>query len=389
MLKRAIILPALVMFAGLFYATAVQAVVPTDSLIKLENDHDPATHEDEVVYYLDRDYYRHPFPNRGTFLSWYHDFSGVQELDAKTLAGIIMQSNVVYRPGTRLVKIASVPKVYAVEPGGTLRWIETEAVAKALYGDDWNKRVDDVPEAFFVNYHEGAPLTAPIWPTGTVVQRRSDDVYYYIDGLIKRHLFPTDLEQMRIDQDYVIKTDSRLDEYADGGISVDRKYFDTSQNAYVDTLPPPVIDFPVTLDSLTPGTNRSLYVFRLTSGMPVKLKQISATLTGPLWSAAGTANFTNLRFVDVAGQNLFGSKQLTNVGVDPATITWTGTYTLPANTISVIELRADVAGTLQAGSLIKVAVDRASLRLTEGTAGTEAIGFYPMTAFPEARLTVK
>ncbi len=389
MLKRAMIVPALTVIAGLFYAAAAQAAPPANSLIKLENDHNPATHEDEVVYYLDRDYYRHPFPNRGTFLSWYQDFSGVQEVDAKTLAGIIMQSNIVYRPGTRLVKIASVPKVYAVEPGGVLRWVETEAVAKALYGDDWNKRVDDVPEAFFVNYREGAPLTVPVWPTGTVVQRRSDDVYFYIDGLTKRHIFPEDVAAMRIDPAYVIKTDSRLDEYADAGISVDRKYYDTAQISYVDTLPQPAIDFPVTLDSLTPGADRSLYVFRLTAGMPVKFKGVSATLTGPLWSVDGKANFTNLRFVDSAGQNLFGSKQLTNVGVDPATVTWTGSYTLPANTISVIELRADVGSGLQAGSVIKVAIDRGSLVLTEGTAGTEAIGFYPKTAFPELRLTVK
>ena len=50
------------------------------------------------------------------------------------LAAYAIGGNVTYRPGTRLVKIQSDPKVYAVDAHGVLRWVKTEAAAIALYG---------------------------------------------------------------------------------------------------------------------------------------------------------------------------------------------------------------------------------------------------------------
>jgi hypothetical protein len=58
----------------------------------------------------------------------------------------------------KLVKITTDPRTYAVASNGTLRWIETEAVAKELYGSDWNTKVDDVADAFFINYTIGASI---------------------------------------------------------------------------------------------------------------------------------------------------------------------------------------------------------------------------------------
>ena len=60
----------------------------------------------------------------------------------------------------KMVKIISDPKVYAVSRGGLLRWIGTEEIAKALYGNDWNKQIDDVSDAFFFNYRIGDPITS-------------------------------------------------------------------------------------------------------------------------------------------------------------------------------------------------------------------------------------
>jgi hypothetical protein len=58
-----------------------------------------------------------------------------------------------------MVKIMSDPHVYAVARGGVLRWVTSEAVAARLFGSGWNKMIDDVSDAFFVNYTLGAPIT--------------------------------------------------------------------------------------------------------------------------------------------------------------------------------------------------------------------------------------
>lgn len=114
-----------------------------------------------AVYYYATDGRRHAFPNEQTYFSWYSDFSGVTVVSDSVLASIKLGSNITYHPGVRLVKIKTDPKVYAVGPGGTLHWVQNEVVAKTLYGADWNKKVDDVDEAFFVNYRIDTPIAIP------------------------------------------------------------------------------------------------------------------------------------------------------------------------------------------------------------------------------------
>jgi hypothetical protein len=93
------------------------------------------------VYYLGDDGKRYVFPNESTYKSWYSDFSGVVTVSSDELASYPLGANVVVRPGTKLVKITTDPKVYTVEPNGSLRWIQTEADATALYGANWAQRV--------------------------------------------------------------------------------------------------------------------------------------------------------------------------------------------------------------------------------------------------------
>ena len=69
---------------------------------------------------------RYVFPNEATYKSWYSDFSGVVTISADELASYPLAANVVVRPGTKLVKITTDPKVYAVEANGVLRWVQTE-----------------------------------------------------------------------------------------------------------------------------------------------------------------------------------------------------------------------------------------------------------------------
>jgi|GEM_PF-2644644 len=108
-----------------------------------------------AVYYCGEDGKRYVFPNDKVYFSWYDDFSGVRGVADGELAAILIGGNVTYRPGTRMVKIQSDPTVYAVASGGVLRPIATEAIAAALYGPSWNQQVDDIPDAFFVNYRLG------------------------------------------------------------------------------------------------------------------------------------------------------------------------------------------------------------------------------------------
>jgi len=118
------------------------------------------SHASSAVYYCGADGRRYVFPNEKTYFTWYADFSGVKQITDAEMASIMIGGNVTYRPGVRLVKIQSDPKVYAVSKGGVLRPIPSASVASAHFGASWAKQIDDIPEAFFVNYTVGDPVSA-------------------------------------------------------------------------------------------------------------------------------------------------------------------------------------------------------------------------------------
>ncbi len=111
-----------------------------------------------AVYYLGRDGYRYVFPNDKTYFTWYANFASVKFVSDADLSKIQIGGNVTYKPGARMVKINSDPKVYAVDESGSLRWVTTEDLAIAMYGSDWNTKIDDVPDAFFGNYRTGSNI---------------------------------------------------------------------------------------------------------------------------------------------------------------------------------------------------------------------------------------
>ena len=114
------------------------------------------------LYYYAQDGRRYVFPNSQTYFTWYSDFSNVLNVTDDVLAQIRIGGNVTYRPGVKLVKITTDPKVYAVDTNGSLRWVQTEAVATDLYGATWSANVDDIPDAFFVNYSSGRDIGSTI-----------------------------------------------------------------------------------------------------------------------------------------------------------------------------------------------------------------------------------
>lgn len=105
-----------------------------------------------AVYYFGNDGTRHAFPNEKVYFSWYDDFNDVVIISDEIMASIRLGSNVTYRPGVTMVKFVTVNTVYVVGTAGELRAIDSESTAAAIYGSDWNKKIDDISDAFFPNY---------------------------------------------------------------------------------------------------------------------------------------------------------------------------------------------------------------------------------------------
>ena len=133
-----------------------------------------------AVYYISDEEERWVFPTDKVFFSWYEDFDDVMTITCDALASYSLGGNVTYQPGTRLVKMPSVPTVYAVESGGVLRAISSESQANNLWGEDWAERVDDLSEAFFPNYEVGDVLPVNEIPEGTILVDE-DEEYYWMD----------------------------------------------------------------------------------------------------------------------------------------------------------------------------------------------------------------
>lgn len=111
-----------------------------------------------AVYYCGADGKRHAFPNDRIYFTWYADFKTVKTVTDAELAAVPLGKNVTYRPGSKMVKIESIPNVYAIEKGGVLRWIKSPDVAASIYGSTWTKKVDDISDAFFLDYTQGEEI---------------------------------------------------------------------------------------------------------------------------------------------------------------------------------------------------------------------------------------
>lgn len=109
----------------------------------------------DTLYYVAADGKRYVFPNEKTYKSWFSDFSDVQTLSDEQLAAIPLGGSINYRPGVIMIKVDTDPKVYAVSKGGILRWVKSEGRAKKLFGENWNKLIDDLPAGFFASYKMG------------------------------------------------------------------------------------------------------------------------------------------------------------------------------------------------------------------------------------------
>lgn len=170
-----LLIPVLLLVA----AHGADAAVTANSLVKLDCSSGAAVdHPCKAVYYYGSDGKRHAFPNDKVYFTWYTDFSSVQIVSSDVMASFPLGTNVTYRPGVKLVKITTDPKVYAVSLGGVLRWVTSEALASSLYGADWNTKIHDVPDAFFINYTLGTNIvsTSDYTPIAETVASRTINV---------------------------------------------------------------------------------------------------------------------------------------------------------------------------------------------------------------------
>lgn len=190
-------------------AAASFAASSTNILVKADG---------EAVYYLGTDNKRYVFPNERVFKSWYPDFSGVVTVSDTQLATYPIGGNIRYRPGTRLVKITTDPKVYAVGPGGSFSPIASEQAAMDLYGPDWAKRVDDLPDVYFTDYHEAEALDGSTHPAGTLLHYTDNSTAYYLleslDGSLSgRSVNLTQLPALGLDASFALSIDKNRFSY--------------------------------------------------------------------------------------------------------------------------------------------------------------------------------
>ncbi|MEO5927469.1 MAG: FG-GAP-like repeat-containing protein [Patescibacteria group bacterium] len=135
--------------------------IQSNSLLKLSCTGNPGVNDPcHTVYAVGLDGLRHAFPNERVFFSWYKAYPVIKILTGSQMATIPLGSNITYKPGVKLVKIQTDPKVYAVADEAVLRWVTSESLASDLYGTNWRTNVDDIGDSFFVDYTVGAPITA-------------------------------------------------------------------------------------------------------------------------------------------------------------------------------------------------------------------------------------
>lgn len=152
-----------------YYSQGLALQLPVGALIKIPDDNDVKTLSDTAVYYYASNGKRYVFPNEKVYFTWYPDFSQVRIIPLDQMALVPIGGNITYRPASKLVKFQTDPKVYLPTKGGVIRWIKTEDIAKTWFGSDWNKSVDDISEAFYVNYTFGDPIESAYYTSLQVI----------------------------------------------------------------------------------------------------------------------------------------------------------------------------------------------------------------------------
>jgi len=112
-----------------------------------------------AVYLAATDGKRYLFTGESQFYGWYNDFRSLRNVSGASLAALPLGGNVLYRPGYRLIKTASSPRVYTVGEQGKLQWVTNAEILVLLFGQDWSRKMlDVVPESLLADYAFGSAV---------------------------------------------------------------------------------------------------------------------------------------------------------------------------------------------------------------------------------------
>lgn len=313
-----------------------------------------------TVYYYGSDGQRYSFPNEKTFFSWFEDFDDVVEISDEELADITLAGNIVYRSGSRWIKITSDEKTYAVSTDGSIHWIESEEAAEGLAGSDWNQFIDDVPDVFFVDYTVGDSLTSAESGYNGMLWSDGSSTYLVWDGEVR-----------------MVSDDGFDDNGFQDGFVLDGDGFDP--------------------DSLTAGDDLESESAALTDAAQMvetetfsETQEVSVSLSSESPSAStlvagqGIAHLASFDFenptddavvvtnVKVTREGVSADTTLSNVylfdgwlrlsdsaTVSSGSVTWndsSGLFSIPANSTATIAMRADIASSTS-GQTVGVALD--------------------------------
>ncbi|MEY4744107.1 MAG: hypothetical protein RL272_52 [Candidatus Parcubacteria bacterium] len=112
-----------------------------------------------TVYLAAADGKRYAFDGESKFFSWFRGFDTVETVSNAALAAMPLGGNVLYRPGSHLLKVASSPRIYAIGRDGTIHWVTSEDVVLSVYGNYWKQQIAIIDESALSDYPVGAPIS--------------------------------------------------------------------------------------------------------------------------------------------------------------------------------------------------------------------------------------
>lgn len=340
-----------------------------------------------AVYFYASNGKRYVYPHSREYSSWYKDFSNVKTVSDEQLASIEIGGNITHRPGTYLVKIQSDSKTYAVEPGGKLRWITSEDIAKSLYGANWAKMVRDVYDLVFKDYTKGTDLTSATYPDGALVKDK-DGMTWHITGGAKHKVTSEGMTANGWQAKHVVATTLDLATYTSGAdiTSANASFTDTAEitakgGAAAPTTPVATptstgtLTVAVTSDSpaaasVATAGNANFTKFTLSAaGGDVKVKSILVHREG----LSANSSLENIKVTDDGGAPV-GSIGSLNAN-SKALVSFIPSLTVKSGETKTYFIRAGVLSTAAAGNTAKLGfASKDDLTLEGGSVG----GAFPM-----------
>ncbi|HNP75015.1 MAG TPA: hypothetical protein PKL09_01475 [bacterium] len=371
-----------VVVATIVWSLGLAAVVPLATAAYSPSAGDKIkTANNPAVYYIDSEGKRHLFSNEVTYWTWYSGTwanQGIKTISQDDFDNLGIGNNVTARPGVSLIKFENSPKAYAVTPGAIIRHLEDEAAAKALYGDNWLKKIITIQNAFETNYVKGDALTASSdMPDGSLVKYEgSEDIYYIEDG--EKRLVTDDAFVANNFKDSAVVTIPTTMTF-DTGSSI------TGEEAAITTVAGPESSTPTVPSgtslsaSLASDTPASGLAIQSAIRVPFTTVNLTAsadgditidTLTVERKGAAIDANFASVALIDADTNVQIGLNQTLN---SSSKAVFSNDIVVKAGTTKKIILAGNMAATAIAGQIPQLALSAMELK-----GGASVVGSLPI-----------